>query len=89
MPSNNGHAVRAVLTDPFVARYIAAPPEVQKRFGQQLAHLLRNLRHPSLRAKKYDEASGRWQARINDNWRFYFTIEGDAYLLHDIIPHPK
>jgi plasmid maintenance system killer protein len=81
--------MRAVLTEPFTANLVAAPPEVQKRFGQQLAHLLRDLRHPSLRAKKYDESSGLWQARINDNWRMYFTIEGDAYTLRAIIPHPK
>jgi hypothetical protein len=34
---------------------------------------------PSLRAKKYDEAQDYWQARVNRDWRFYFTI----------IPHPK
>jgi len=48
--------VRAVLTDSFVASFLKAPPEVQKRFGQQLAHLLRDPRHPSLRAAKLDEA---------------------------------
>jgi plasmid maintenance system killer protein len=89
VPSTSGHAVRVVLTEPFVAQCIAAPADVQKRFGQQLAHLLRNLRHPSLRAKKYDEAPDRWQARVNDNWRFYFRIEGDTYVLLEIIPHPK
>ena len=67
--------MRAVLTEPFVANLIAAPATIQKRFGEQLAHLLRDLRHPSLRAKKYDERRDLWQARINDDWRFYFTIE--------------
>ncbi|HYN25715.1 MAG TPA: hypothetical protein VES69_11810 [Pyrinomonadaceae bacterium] len=51
--------------------------------------LLQDLRHPSLRAKKYDERRDIWQARVNRNWRFYFTIEHEAYHLHDIIPHPK
>lgn len=50
---------------------------------------MENLRHPSLRAKKYDLVAGIWQARVTRAWRFYFSIEGDAYLLHDIIPHPK
>lgn len=82
--------MRAVLAEPFAHNLIHAPPAVQKRFGEQLAHLLRDLRHPSLRAKKYDESrGGLWQARINDNWRFYFTIEGDAYVLRAIVPHPK
>jgi len=51
--------VRAFLTDPFVASFLKAPQEVQKRFGQQLAHLLRNPRHPSLRAAKLDEKDRR------------------------------
>jgi len=42
-----------------------------------------------LRAKKYDEALGLWQARVNRTWRFYFTIEGQEYRLHDMKPHPK
>jgi len=49
----------------------------------------RNLRHPSLRAKKYNEAEDIWQARVNRDWRFYFTIQGDTVIIRDIIPHPK
>lgn len=45
--------------------------------------------HPSLQAKKYDEARDIWQARVNGGWRFYFRIEGDVYHLIDISPHPK
>ena len=81
--------MRAVLTEPFAANLIASPPEVQKAFGKQLTNLLRDLRHPSLRAKKYEERSGLWQARINDDWRMYFTIEGDTYVLRAITAHLK
>jgi hypothetical protein len=42
-----------------------------------------------LRAKKYDQANDRWQARVTLDWRFYFAIEGDTYVILDIIPHPK
>jgi hypothetical protein len=87
VPSSNEH-VRVVLAERFVRSYIDAPPEVQKAFGKQLAHLLRNLRHPSLDAKKYDEKRDLWQARVDRAWRFYFQIEGDAYHLIDITPHP-
>jgi hypothetical protein len=62
---------------------------VQKAFDKQCGFLLENLNHPSLRAKKYDEAMGLWQARVYRNWRFYFTIEAEQYHLHDIRPHPK
>jgi plasmid maintenance system killer protein len=51
--------------------------------------LLQDLRYPSLRAKKYNEAEDLWQARVNKDWRFYFTIEDDTYILAGIIPHPK
>jgi plasmid maintenance system killer protein len=40
-------------------------------------------------AKTHDEARGIWQARVNRDWRFYFTIEGDEYHLQEIRPHPK
>ena len=42
-----------------------------------------------LRAKKYDESRGIWQARVNKDWRFYFVIQDDIYYLVDIIRHPK
>ena len=42
-----------------------------------------------MRVKKYDESRNLWQARVNDSWRFYFTIVGDTYIMEDIIPHPK
>ena len=69
--------------------YIAAPVAVQRAFDKQSALLEENLRHPSLRAKKYDETRNLWQARINRNWRFYFLIQGDTCLITDIVPHPK
>jgi hypothetical protein len=39
--------------------------------------------------KKYNEALDLWQARVNRDWRFYFTIEGEVYHLHEIVKHPK
>ena len=69
--------------------YADAPPAVQRAFDKQIRLLMENLQHPSLRAKKYDEANDVWQARVNRDWRFYFTIEGDAYCIIDMTPHPK
>jgi len=66
-----------------------APDAVKKAFFKQVKLLEQNLRHPSLRAKKYDETKDRWQGRINRNWRFYFKIDGDTYRILDITPHPK
>jgi hypothetical protein len=62
---------------------------VRKAFFKQVTFLAGNLHYPSLHAKKYDESRDRWQARVNRNWRSYFNIVGDTYIIRDIIPHPK
>ena len=66
-----------------------APARVQRAFLKQVGFLQQNLLHPSLHAKKYDETGDLWQARVDLNWRFYFLIHSDIYLVTDIIPHPK
>jgi mRNA interferase RelE/StbE len=76
-------------TERFIQSLDDAPPSIQKAFYKQSRLLLQNLRHPSLRAKKYDEARNIWQARVTRNWRFYFKIEADTYFLIEIIPHRK
>ena len=81
--------MKVIFSDRFTRNFVSAPEQVQRTFGKQLGHLLRNLRHPSLRAKKYEEARNIWQARVDQNWRFYFTIEGDTYHMIDITPHAK
>jgi hypothetical protein len=80
--------MRIFFTERFRRSYAEAPLHIQKQCDKQLACLVQDLLHPSLRAKKYDTSQNIWQGRINVAWRFYFKIEGDSYLL-DIIPHPK
>ena len=81
--------MRPHFSERFVQSYTTAPPAIQRAFDRKLELLLQDLRHPSLRAKKYDEASDLWQARVDQGWRFYFRIKGDTYQLIDITPHPK
>ena len=81
--------MHAVYTQRFLESYADAPAAVQRAVDRRVALLLQNLRHPSLQAKKYDESRDIWQARVNGGWRLYFKIEGDAYHLIDLIPHPK
>ena len=78
-----------VLSDRAIEALKDAPPNVRRAFEKQVRFLAANLQHPSLHAKKYDEARDVWQARVNRAWRFYFTITDKAYCLEDVIPHPK
>jgi plasmid maintenance system killer protein len=76
-------------TTHFERNYAKAPQEVQRAFDKQSWFLLQDLHHPSLRAKKYDESRGLWQARVNKGWRFYFLVRNDGYLVVDVTPHTK
>ena len=71
----------------FERKFRKLPREAQIAFEKQVRFLLIDLRHPSLRAKKYDEARDIWQARVTKNVRFYFSIVGDTYILLDIEKH--
>ncbi len=73
----------------FLKQYAAAPLTVRRAFDKQASLLIAKLNHPSLHAKKYNKALDLWQARVNRDWRFYFTIEGEVYHLHEIVKHPK
>jgi hypothetical protein len=77
------------LTERLRRSYADAPLEVRRAFEKQSQLLTENLRHPSLRSKKYDEARDIWQARINRDWRFYFLIVDDTYVIIGLTRHPK
>jgi hypothetical protein len=72
-----------------VAALRAAPANVRNAFFKQIGFLASNVRHPSLRTKKFDETQDLWQARINGAWRFYFVIRDDTCIVLDVIAHPK
>ena len=69
--------------------YTALSPALQARVDKQLMLLVRNLRHPSLQAKKYDEARDVWQGRVTRDYRFYFQIDEETYVILTITKHPK
>jgi hypothetical protein len=66
--------MRLSFTPHFARSYKKTPLEVQNSFNKQSLLLLQDLRHPSLRAKKYDQSRDLWQARVTGAWRFYFKI---------------
>ncbi len=74
----------------FLRSYAAAPEVVRQAVDKQLVFLERDLlAHPSLHAKKYDEAQDLWQARVNRDWRLYFSVQGGECYLHEVRRHPK
>ena len=81
--------MKVAFTERALASFAGAQPAVQKAVIKQINFLAHNLQHPSLRAKKFDESEDLWQARVNDDWRFYFTIAGDTYTITNITAHPK
>jgi len=81
--------MKLLLTAAALKDYTGAHPAVQKAFDKQTKLLVESFRHPSLRTKKYDQARNIWQARVNRDWRFYFVIAGDTYLILNLTPHPK
>ena len=81
--------MKAAFSQRFTRQYSVLSPERKSKFDKQLGLLLSNLRHPSLRAKKYDEARDVWQARVDEDYRFYFKIEGDTYRILAVRHHQK
>lgn len=81
--------MRVVFTEPFLRRFKKLSDGTKKKFEKQLTFLLKDIRHSSLRAKKYDEKYDIWQARVNSSYRFYFKIEKDLYVILNILKHPK
>jgi len=71
--------MKVVLSDRAIESLKDAPGNVQRAFEKQLRFLMTNLLHLSWHAKKYDESKDLWQARVNKDWRFYFTTTDDTY----------
>ena len=79
--------MRYVFVKRFTADLEKFPAEIQRKFFKQLKFLLRDIRYPSLRTNKHNESLGIWQARVDDNFRFYFKIDTDCYVLLRIESH--
>jgi len=74
-------------TPKFNKNFEQFPKNIREKFYKQVNFLLNNLRHPSLHAKRFEESTGLWQARVDKSVRFYFLIKKDMYVLIDIRYH--
>ncbi|MBI3588935.1 MAG: hypothetical protein HY093_00770 [Candidatus Liptonbacteria bacterium] len=69
--------------------YLDLSKELKTKADKQFSLLIKNLRHPSIHAKKYDESQNVWQGRIDKNYRFFFTMKKDVVFVITISKHPK
>jgi len=74
-------------TERFAKDYVRLPQRLQDRVDTALGLLLENPSHPSLQIKKIKGYENRWEGRVTLQYRFVFSIEGDAYLLLRIGTH--
>jgi len=79
--------VRIQTTKPFDRDYDSLQKGIKERASKQLALLLENPRHPSLRLKKIKGHPTMWEGRITESYRFTFQIVGETYLLRRIGTH--
>lgn len=69
--------------------YVGLSKELKVKADKQFSLILKNLHHPSVRAKKYSETLDVWQGRVDKSWRFYFKVERDIVYVLAIAKHPK
>lgn len=82
--------MRHRFTPQFDRAYDGAPPAVQRAFDKQLRLLLRNFRHPSLQSHPAPEIGADvFRARVTLDWRFYYYLEDDTYVVFKLTKHPK
>ena len=81
--------MKVFFTPHFQRSYNKLSAKIKKAFDKQFGFLLGDIRHPSLRIKKYDESRGLFQGRATDSHRFYFEIKKDIYIFHEIRTHDK
>ena len=67
--------------------YIYTGPTMEAK--KQIEFLRKDIRHPSLRAKRRGGERRLWQGRITRGYRFYFEIVGNTYWIEVIKKHPK
>ena len=60
-------------TESFLKDYRALPAEIRNQVDKQLAYLIQNPRHPSLRAKKL-KGTHKFELRVSKGYRLTFRV---------------
>lgn len=74
-------------TRAFDRDYAALPERVKGQTDKQLALLLSNPLHPSLRLKKIRGTRDIWEARVTRGYRMTLQLAGETMILRRLGPH--
>ena len=75
------------FTEKYKRQHQSLPKEIQKRADKQLALLLENPRHPSLRFHKMHGWGDMWEISVTMSYRIIFRIKEDVYVLEQVGKH--
>jgi mRNA interferase RelE/StbE len=78
--------VKIRRTNSFLKDYRGLPAEMQTRVDKQLARLIENPRHPSLRLKKL-KGTQIFEVRITRGYRLTLSLEEDVLVLRRVGSH--
>ena len=78
---------RIFYTRQFKRLYKKLPQSIKKKFKRQLELLTKDIRHPSLKARKMVGTENVWEARIDYHYRMTFQFENDDIVLRAIGTH--
>ena len=81
--------MRLLLTKFFDRDYKNLPRIIQEQCDKQLAILLKNPHHPSLRTSKIQSFKDIWEGRITKSIRFSFQILEGIYIIRRIGKHDE
>jgi len=82
--------MQLIQTTHFKRDYKKLPASIQKRTDEKLKFLVQNVSHPSLRVKRVQKYKGVFEGSVTKNYRFFFQITTEGYILlrvgkHDIL----
>lgn len=79
--------MKVQTTRPFDRDYARLPADLKERVDKQLAFLLKDPRHPSLRLKRMRGTANIWEARVTRDYRMTLEVSEDSIILRRIGPH--
>lgn len=77
-----------IFSSGFKKKYQKLPVSYQSKFNKQLAYLLQNPLHPSLKTRKMGGLN-KFEGRLDKHYRFTYSINNSEMWLLTIGPHDE